>query len=152
MVGAVLTQSTAWTNVAKAIGNIKAANAMSAAALRRLSADELGALIRPSGYYRGKTRKLKALVEWMEGHGDSLPRLFAGRTPELRDELLAVYGIGEETADSILLYAAEKAVFVIDAYTRRIVTRVGVTAGGSTYRDYQRLFTDNLPSDRRHVQ
>jgi endonuclease-3 related protein len=147
MVGAVLTQATAWANVAKAISNLKAANALSAAALRRLSEDDLAALIRPSGYYRGKTRKIKALVAWLDKYGDNLPRAFSMGAAELRGELLAVYGIGEETADSILLYAAGKPAFVIDAYTRRVVNRVGIPIPGRTYKDYQGLFVDNLPGE-----
>jgi endonuclease-3 related protein len=147
MVGAVLTQSTAWTNVAMAIANLKAAKALSAMAMRRLNADALGALIRPSGYYHVKTRRLKALVEWLGEQGDDLRGLFARDMPELRSELLAVFGIGEETADSILLYAAGKPSFVIDAYTRRIIDRVGVPVAGGSYGDHQRLFMDNLPAD-----
>jgi endonuclease-3 related protein len=147
MVGAVLTQSTAWTNVAMAIASLKAAKALSAMAMRRLNADALGALIRPSGYYHVKTRRLEALVEWLGEQGDDLRGLFTRDTPELRSELLAVFGIGEETADSILLYAAGKPSFVIDAYTRRIIDRVGVPVAGGSYGDYQRLFMDNLPAD-----
>ena len=147
MVGAILTQSTAWANVAIAIRNLKTAHALSPQAIGSLPAEELAALIRPSGYYTAKTRKLKALVSWVEDHGCELSRLFAETTAQLRQELLAVYGIGEETADSILLYAAGKPVFVIDAYTRRIVDRVGIRPEGNTYGDYQRLFLASLPPD-----
>lgn len=147
MVGAILTQSTAWTNVAKAIRNLKAANSLSPEALRRLSLDELAALIRPSGYYAAKSLKLKALAAWVGEHNDDLVETFAGDTEQLRCELLSVYGIGEETADSILLYGGCKPVFVVDAYTRRIVDRVGMAHGGTGYSDYQALFSFNLPSD-----
>ena len=148
MVGAVLTQSAAWLNVEKAIANLKAAEALSPRALRRLGLPELAALIRPSGYYNAKAAKLKALVNWLkECCSDDLNRLFATSTNELRQQLLAVYGIGEETADSIVLYAANKPVFVIDAYTRRIITRLGLAPDGSSYAAYQALFMDNLPPD-----
>jgi endonuclease-3 related protein len=147
MVGAILTQSTAWTNVEKAIRNLKAANAVSPAALRHLGLDELATLVRPSGYYTVKARKLKALVDWLEEHDDDPSRLSAENTDVLRQELLAVYGIGEETADSILLYAIGKPVFVIDAYTRRIVDRLGLHPATSGYGSYQRLFVNSLRPD-----
>jgi len=148
MVGAILTQSTAWLNVEKAIANLRAAGALSPRALRRLGLPELAALVRPSGYYNAKARKLKALVQWLEEccH-DDLTRLFAGSAEELRPQLLAVYGIGEETADSILLYAAGKPVFVIDAYTRRVIDRLGFSPDDRSYAAYQALFMDNLPAD-----
>jgi endonuclease III related protein len=148
IVGAVLTQSAAWTNVEKAILNLKQAKVLSPAALRRISLDELAALIYPSGYYNAKARKLKAFAEWFgEGYGDSLEKLFTVPAIELRDRLLSVYGIGEETADSILLYAGNKPVFVIDAYTRRISGRLGITPRAKDYRDYQKLFMEYLPPD-----
>ncbi len=127
IVGAILTQSTAWTNVEKAIANLKAAGALSPAALRDIPKEKLAALIRPSGYYNVKAQKLKAFAEWFRGqYGDSLQKMFSGDTAELRRVLLDVYGVGEETADSIILYAGNKPVFVIDAYTRRIIDRVGL--------------------------
>ena len=150
MVGAVLTQSAAWTNVEKAIANLKAAGALSPQELNRLSLPEIAVLIRPSGYYNTKARKLKALVNWLgEYCGNDLDRLFAGSASTLREQLLYVYGIGPETADSIILYAAEKPVFVIDAYTRRIIDRLGLTPDGKGYDAYQTLFVDNLPEDVR---
>ena len=148
MVGAILTQSAAWQNVEKAINNLKTAGLLSPRALRDLPVDELARLVYPSGYYNAKARKLKALVTWLgETCGDNLDALFTRDTDVLREELLAVHGIGPETADSILLYAAGKPVFVIDAYTRRIMTRLGLAPGKDTYADYQRLFTDALPPD-----
>jgi endonuclease III related protein len=147
MVGAILTQSTAWANVAKAIENLKCAGAMTPQALRRLSVEDVAALIRPCGYYVGKTRKLKALVAWLDGQGDDLTKILAEDTEDLRRELLGVYGIGEETADSILLYAAGKPVFVVDAYTRRIVDRIGIQPERDGYAAYQRLFVENLWHD-----
>jgi endonuclease-3 related protein len=149
MIGAILTQSTAWTNVEKAIRNLKEAKAISPIALRNISASELAILIRPSGYYIVKAKKLKAFVTWLEKHSDDLKKICVNDTGKLRRELLAVYGIGEETADSILLYAIEKPVFVIDAYTRRIIDHIGIKPSGNRYTDYQRLFTDNLLPDVR---
>lgn len=105
MTGAVLTQSAAWGNVEKAIGNLKAAGKLSAAALRDIPAADLAVLIYPSGYYNAKARKLKALVEWLGNYGDDLSRLDRRDSQGLREELLGVHGIGPETADSILLYA-----------------------------------------------
>ncbi len=149
MIGAVLTQNTAWTNVDRAIRNLKEAGVLSAPALRALPQDELAALIRPSGYFNAKARKVKELVTWLGDRcGDDLDALFAADTAALRDELLAVHGIGEETADSMLLYAGGKPVFVVDAYTRRIFTRLGLhPSQGDRYADFQRLFMENLPPD-----
>ena len=148
IVGAILTQSAAWTNVEKAIGNLKAAGRLSPAGLHRLPHDELARLIHPSGYYNVKARKLRAFVDWLDERYDGdLEKLFANGAGHLRRELLSVYGIGEETADSIILYAAGKPVFVIDAYTRRIIDRAGLAPQGTGYGNYQALFTDNLPTD-----
>jgi endonuclease-3 related protein len=147
MVGAVLTQSTTWTSVEKAIDNLKTGGVLSPEAIRQLSLSELAALIFSSGYYNAKALKLKSLVAYLEEYQDDLDRLFTIDTCQLRRELLSVYGIGEETADSILLYAAERPVFVIDAYTRRILGRTGLAPDKGRYADYQRLFMDNLPSE-----
>jgi endonuclease-3 related protein len=147
MIGAILTQSTAWINVEKAIRNLKEARVLSPSSLRDLDTEELTGLVRPSGYYNVKAKKLRALVDWLEEYNDDLPGVFAMDTLRLRNELLTIYGIGEETADSILLYAAEKPMFVIDAYTRRIIDRIGITPADCRYSGYQRLFMDNLPGD-----
>jgi len=148
IIGAILTQSAAWTNVEKAIANLKSAGVLSAQALRQLPLNELAALIRPSGYYNAKALKLKAFADWLaENFSGDLDRMFALETGILRRELLAVHGIGEETADSILLYAGNKPVFVIDAYTRRITDRLGIAQDDSSYTHYQRLFMENLPPD-----
>jgi endonuclease-3 related protein len=147
MVGAILTQSAAWGNVEKAIGNLKAAGKLSAAALRDTAVDDLAGLIYPSGYYNAKAKKLKALVEWLGRYGDDLSRLDNRDTAELRQELLNVHGIGPETADSILLYALNRPVFVIDAYTRRMFSRLGFKPIKDTYDGWQELFTGNLPKD-----
>ena len=148
MIGAVLTQSAAWQNVETAITSLKTAGLMSPATLRKKSPQEIAPLIRSAVYYNVKARKLKALVEYIgSACNDDLDRLFEKDTGQLRDELLAVWGIGEETADSILLYAAEKPVFVIDAYTRRIMGRIGIQPEKDTYSDWQSLFMKNLPAD-----
>jgi len=147
MVGAVLTQSAAWTNVEKAIRNLREAGALSPEALHRLPVSELAALIFPSGYYNAKAIKLKALADYLGKYQDDLERMFAVDTCQLRRELLGVHGIGEETADSILLYAADHPVFVVDAYTRRIFGRAGLAPAGGRYSDYQGLFMENLPAD-----
>ncbi len=148
MVGAVLTQSAAWSNVEKAINNLKTADLMSPGALRDKSPDEIAGLIRSSVYYNVKARKLKALVEYIgNACKDDLDDLFEKNTARLREELLEVWGVGEETADSIILYAAGKPVFVIDAYTRRIMDRLGIRPENDTYASWQSLFMSNLPAD-----
>jgi endonuclease-3 related protein len=152
MVGAILTQSAAWGNVEKAINRLRDARALSPSALRRIPISEIAQLIYPSGYYNAKARKLKALATFLgERWDDDLARLFAWDVTELRQELLSVHGIGEETADSIILYAAHKPIFVIDAYTRRILSRLGLSPslreGGKDYAAWQSLFMDNLPRD-----
>jgi endonuclease-3 related protein len=148
MVGAVLTQSAAWVNVEKAIASLKAAGALAPEPLRQLTLPELAQLIRPCGYYNAKALKLKSLAHWLgENYGDDLDELFASGISSLRHQLLSVHGIGEETADSIILYAANKPVFVIDAYTRRIISRIGLNPDSNSYTAYQLLFMGNLPAD-----
>jgi endonuclease-3 related protein len=148
MVGAILTQSVAWRNAARAIGNLKSAGSLSPQALRSYSLPVLANLIRPCGYYNAKALKLKSLVDWLgDTCNDDLGSLFTGSTDQLRQGLLSVYGIGEETADSILLYAAGHPVFVIDAYTRRFVDRLGLSPAGNGYAAYQALFMNNLTAD-----
>jgi len=148
MVGAILTQSAAWANVEKAIANLKTSMALAPEPMRRLSVSEIAELIHPCGYYNAKALKLKSLAEWLgKYYDDDLDRLFADDISQLREQLLSIHGIGEETADSIILYAANKPVFVIDAYTRRVVSRIGLAPEGNNYTAYQRLFMDNLPAD-----
>ena len=148
IVGAILTQSTAWTNVEKAIANLESAGKLSPAGLRDLSCSELAALLHPCGYYNVKARRLKAFIDWLgESCGDDLGRLFKGDIKELREQLLGIYGVGEETADSILLYAGGRPAFVVDAYTRRIIDRLGLKPRDRSYSGYQKLFTKNLPAD-----
>ena len=150
MVGAMLTQSAAWLNVEKAITNLKAAKVLSPQALRRLSLPEIATLIRPCGYYNAKALKLKSLAQWLVKHyHDNLTKLFANNIDRLQQQLLSVHGVGQETADSIILYAANKPIFVIDAYTRRIINRIGLAPDSNSYTAYQALFMDNLPADAR---
>lgn len=148
IVGAILTQRTAWTNVEKALANLKRAGALSPAVMRELSAGELAELVRPSGFYRSKARKLLAFLDLLFGRfeGD-VGRMLAAPGEELRLNLLATHGIGAETADAILLYAARQPFFVIDAYARRTLSRLGIRPKGDTYNAWQRLFEESLPRD-----
>ena len=148
IVGAILTQNTSWKNVEKAMTNLKQAGLLHPQGLRRVRIARLARLIRPSGYYNLKAKKLAAFIRFLFGvHHGRLAHLFAQETGVLREELLAVYGIGPETADSIILYAGEKPVFVVDAYTRRIMARLGLASEDATYEELQRLFMDHLPRD-----
>lgn len=148
IIGAILTQSASWHNVEKAVASLKKAGALSPMAIRRLPQAEIARLIFPSGYYNSKARKLKAFVSWLgANYNDNLDTLFSLNTGDLRVQLLSIYGIGEETADSIILYAGNKPVFVIDAYTRRIIDRIGLKPHPTVYRDYQKLFMENLQAD-----
>ena len=148
MVGAVLTQAATWTNVEKAITNLKAADAVSADVLRGMPHEDLAKLVYPAGYYNQKSRKLKALAEYLgRRFGDNVEAMALENTDSLRSELTAIYGIGEETADDILLYAVGKPVFVVDAFTRRVFSRLGLAPDKGLYSMYQALFTDNLPRD-----
>ncbi len=148
MVGAVLTQATAWTNVEQAIASLKDADALSPAAMRALDTEELAALIYSSGFYNAKARRLKALVQFLgDAYGDDIEAMQTEDGAKLRHELLAVKGIGEETADAILLYALGKPSFVIDAYTRRLLHRLRIAPNSEAYAAYQRMFSDNLPRE-----
>jgi len=156
IVGAVLTQSAAWTNVEKAIANLQAAGALSPEGLARLDEGELAGMVYPAGYFNAKARKLKAFVEMLRtsfGGDPSTPlrtgleRLLAAPVTELRPLLLATHGIGPETADAILLYAAGRPVFVIDAYARRLFPRLGIAPDRDTYNAWQALFARNLEPD-----
>ncbi len=150
IVGAILTQATSWTNVDKALDNLKGGGLLSPEALRDIPIDDLALIIRPSGYFNVKARRLKAFIDYLwEAHDGDIEAMLASDGVALRKQLLAINGIGEETADDILLYAANRPFFVIDAYTRRIMERVGVGEGIRlrSYTDWQRLFHDALPSD-----
>lgn len=146
IVGAILTQSTSWTNVERAITALRRENLLSAMALEHLPLARLSKLIRSSGYFRQKARKLKAFVHFLRlRYQGSLDKMFATPTLELREQLLGVHGIGPETADSILLYAGNHPVFVVDAYTRRILERHQLIDGKHSYEQMRRLFEQNLP-------
>ena len=148
IVGAILTQSAAWGNVEKAIKNLRGVGALSPQALRQLPKAKLTELVYPCGYYNAKALKLKALAVWLGNHyQDDLNRLFVLNAADLRQQLLSVHGVGPETADSIILYAAGKPVFVVDAYTRRIFSRLGLAPQKDGYAAYQMLFEENLPRD-----
>ena len=148
MVGAVLTQAAAWSNVERAIANLKAAGALSPQAIRRLPLEELAALVRPSGYFNAKARKLKALAEFLgRRFQDDIAAMARQDMEGLRRELLSVYGVGPETADDILLYALDMPAFVVDAYTVRVMSRLGLAPPRGRYEDYQALFTRRLPRD-----
>jgi endonuclease-3 related protein len=148
IVGAILGQATAWKNVEKGIFNLKQARVLSPAALRKLTKGELAGLIHSCGYYNAKAGKLKAFAEWFgNNYGDSLDKLFEIDLSTIREKLLGVYGVGEETADCILLYAGNKPIFVVDSYTRRVVDKLGIKIEGKNYAAYQKLFMDNLLHD-----
>ncbi|MCL4524612.1 MAG: endonuclease III domain-containing protein [Acidobacteria bacterium] len=148
IVGAILTQNTAWTNVEKAIVNLRSERLLSPAALERVPQRKLARLIRSSGYFRQKAKKLKAFVRFLRAEfGGSLARMFRTPTAELREKLLAVHGIGPETADSILLYAGKHPVFVVDAYTKRILARHGLLSEKTGYEETRALFERTLPRD-----
>jgi endonuclease III related protein len=147
IVGAILTQNTAWTNVEKAMANLKRVQLLTPARMHRAPAARLARLVRPSGYFNLKAKKLKAFTRYLFAeHRGSLTRLFRLDTATLREQLLAVYGIGPETADSIILYAAHQPIFVIDAYTRRICARLGLSREDASYDELQHLFMEHLPS------
>jgi endonuclease-3 related protein len=147
-VGAILTQNTAWTNVEKAIGNLKRRNVLDPFRMHALPPVELAELIRPAGYFNIKTRRLKSFLKFLvEEYEGDLERMRGERAETLREKLLAVRGIGPETADSILLYALGKPVFVVDAYTKRIFTRHEVLPEEADYHEIQDHFVRHLPED-----
>jgi len=147
-VGAVLTQNTAWRNVERAIGNLRSARALTPHSILALPDESLAQLIRPAGYFNIKTRRLKALVAFLDAEGGPTLRGFdSWPDMELREALLGVYGVGPETADSILLYALGRPFFVVDAYTRRIAARLGLTSPKADYDELQRFFCEHLPVD-----
>lgn len=147
MVGAVLTQRTSWRNVERALANLRDGGLDGMEALLTTSVEELEDLVRPSGTYRQKARRLLALFRTVNEKGSGSLEGFLGRPmEELREDLLSINGIGPETADSIVLYAAGLPVFVVDAYTRRVLERLGIEAGES-YDEVARWFTEGLPDD-----
>jgi endonuclease III related protein len=145
IVGAYLTQNTAWTNVEKALAQLRKARLLAIAGIRRTPQARLAQLIRSSGYFRQKADRLKTFVRFLDKrYGGSLIRMFKHPTTGLRDELLALDGVGPETADSILLYAGDHPVFVVDAYTRRIFERHEIVSRQSSYDDIRKLFEQAL--------
>jgi endonuclease-3 related protein len=148
IVGAFLTQNTAWTNVERALGSLRQAGALSLAGVRRTPLPQLEKLVRSAGYFHQKARRLKSFVRFLDArYGGSLDRLFGRLTPELREELLGLDGIGPETADSILLYAGNHPVFVVDAYTRRILERHKILPAGAKYEEVRQLCERALASE-----
>jgi endonuclease-3 related protein len=148
VVGAILTQAAAWKNVEKALGSLERAGALTPEGLLRLPETDLARLIYPAGYYNAKARKLKAFAEMLHRRcGGHLEGLFGLPLAELRRALLETHGIGPETADDIILYAADRPAFVVDAYTRRIFSRLGLKPAEDTYDAWQSFFMDRLPPD-----
>jgi endonuclease-3 related protein len=152
IVGAYLTQNTTWTNVEKALANLRAARLLSVTGIRRASLAQLERLIHPAGYFRQKAKRLKLFVAFLDQqYAGSLAKLFAHPAHELREELLNLHGIGPETADSILLYAGNHPVFVVDAYTRRILARHEILPEKAPYEDIRELFERALAPLTRSV-
>ncbi len=146
--GAILTQNTSWRNVEKAIETLRENLMLSAEKLRSASHERLAVLIRPCGYHNLKAKRLKNFIDFLfAGYGGEMENMLAEDTGKLRKELLSVNGIGEETADSILLYALGKPVFVVDNYSRRILGRHRLIPEGASYAEIQELFVQNLPAD-----
>jgi len=140
IVGAYLTQNTAWTNVERALENLRLANALNVDGIRKLRVPRLERLIRPSGYFRQKAQRLKTFIAFLDRNYDgSLERMIREPTEKLRKELLSLNGVGPETADSILLYAGNHPVFVVDAYTRRVLDRHAILPQKADYEDIRQL-------------
>ena len=146
--GAILTQNTNWTNVKKALTNLKSADLLTPEKLYQIDVSQLAELIRPAGYYNIKSKRLKNFINWLFENYDGKPaNLESVNTEQLRAELLSVKGIGRETADSILLYALDKPIFVVDAYTARVASRHGLIEPEADYEQLRELFQSNLPQD-----
>jgi endonuclease-3 related protein len=150
MVGAILTQNTSWRNVEKAIQKLKGKGVLNPEGIHHLKRSELARLIKSSGYYRIKTDRLKSFIDFLfEEYDGNIKKMGRERLGELREKLLGVKGIGPETADSILLYGLKKPIFVVDAYTRRILSRHGIISEKASYEEVQKLFMDYLPRDEK---
>ena len=148
VLGAILVQNTSWVNAARAIANLRSAGLMTPTALEKTPRGKLARFIRPSGYFRQKARKVREFLGFLRReYQGSLEAMFRTPTAQLREQLLGIHGIGPETADSILLYAGKHAVFVVDAYTRRILKRHGLTSGKESYEELIGLFERSLPKD-----
>lgn len=147
-VGAILTQNTNWANVERAIENLKKENVLSARSIHKIKTDGLASLIKPAGYFNIKSKRLKAFIHFlMNEYQGSMKRMGNKEMDTLRTELLNIHGIGYETADSILLYALGKPVFVIDAYTKRVLSRHNIIRADESYERTQDLFHTNLKRD-----
>jgi endonuclease-3 related protein len=148
VVGAILTQNTSWKNVERAIENLKSAGVLDIEGIHRIPQEKLETLIQPSGFYKIKAKRLKHFIDYLfSEYGGDLDKLLSLEPEPLRDELLGVNGIGYETADSIVLYAADKPSFVVDAYTRRVFGRLGVLEKDAEYDEIKHKFEENLPKD-----
>jgi len=150
MVGAILTQNTSWRNVEKAIQKLKNKGVLNAEGIHQIRKSELASLIRSSGYYRIKAERLKAFVNFLfENYDGNVKKMRKEELKTLRQKLLGVNGIGPETADSILLYGLKKPIFVVDAYTKRILSRHRMISESASYGEIQRLLMNHLPLDER---
>jgi endonuclease-3 related protein len=150
VIGAILTQNTNWANVEKAIKNLKSAECLTPEALFRIDVSQLAELIRPAGYFNVKAKRLKNFINWLfDNYDGEMSNLEFADTEQLRAELLNIKGVGRETADSILLYAFGRPVFVVDAYTARITLRHELIEPGADYEQLRELFESNLPQDVR---
>ncbi|MGE5197786.1 MAG: endonuclease III domain-containing protein [Deltaproteobacteria bacterium] len=150
MTGAILTQNTNWRNVERAINNLKKNKLLTPQLLHKISCRKLALLVRPAGYYNIKARRLKEFLHFLfKTYGGSLKKMSAVDTRILRQQLLGVKGIGPETADSMLLYALNRPVFVVDAYTKRVFSRHRFIREDATYEETQNLFMRNLRKDAR---
>ena len=150
IIGAILTQNTAWSNVEKAIKKLKDSGLLSHEAIRNARPGTLERAIKSAGYFNVKAGRIKNFVRFLyDAYGGSLSRMAGGNTADLRTALLSVNGIGPETCDSILLYAFKRPVFVVDAYTKRIFARYGLFREGVSYGEVQSFFMDNLPKSER---
>ena len=150
IVGAILTQNTSWRNVEKAIKRLAGAKLLSPRSMHKSKKSKVASLIRSAGYYNIKAERLKNFIDFLFAkYGGNLKKMFSAGMEDLRAELLEVNGLGPETVDSILLYAGGKPVFVVDAYTKRILSRHHIISEGEKYEKVQRLFMDNLRPKRR---
>lgn len=150
--GAVLTQSVAWTNVEKALHNLKAADLLTAESVLTSPHEKIAPLVRPAGYFNQKTKKLKALAAWFLERGVKTSCMKKLTLDEFRHELLAIKGVGPETADSILLYAWGRKTFVVDAYTKRIFSRLGIIDGTEDYETVRALFHKSFRGEVKEYQ
>jgi endonuclease III related protein len=148
ILGAILTQNTTWHNAALALAKLRKAGLLRLARLREASLASLESSIRPAGFYRQKARAIQNVLHWLDGtHGGSLTSAFARPIDELRHQLLAINGVGPETADAILLYAGRRPIFVADAYTRRVLGRHELVAPAASYSTVQQFLHAHLPAD-----